>query len=124
MTATRRPQNLYRRYHAHVYFDADTVEQARALCRRAGETFGIRVGRVHCKPVGPHTRWSCQLIFDAAQFDSVIPWLEANRDGLTVFVHGDTGDDLADHTEHASWLGEPAPLNLDVFRGTTVNSKS
>ena len=27
-----------------------------------------------------------------------------------------TGDDLEDHTTHAAWLGEPATLNLDVFR--------
>ena len=35
---------------------------------------------------------------------------------LTVFVHGLTGDDLEDHTTHASWLGKPAKLNLEVFR--------
>ena len=35
--------------------------------------------------------------------------------GLTVLVHGLTGDDLADHTEHAAWLGEPVELDLSVF---------
>ena len=114
---TPRPQNLYDQYHAHVYFGPDTVAQARALCEQAGARFGLRVGRVHEKRVGPHPQWSCQLAFDRAQFDAVIPWLEQNRHGLTVLVHGLTGDDLADHTRHASWLGEPAVLNLAMFGG-------
>jgi len=127
---TRRPENRFQHYHAHVYFDADTVQQARALCSRAGEELSLRVGRVHCKRVGPHPHWSCQLAFDAAQFDAVIAWLDANRNGLDIFVHGDTGDDLADHTEHAYWLGRPARLNLEQFRqqaalaaGATKKSK-
>lgn len=114
---TPRPQNLYDQYHAHVYFGPDTVAQARALCEQAGARFGLRVGRVHEKRVGPHPQWSCQLAFDRTQFDAVIPWLEQNRHGLTVLVHGLTGDDLADHTRHASWLGEPAVLNLAMFGG-------
>jgi len=34
-------------YHAHVYFDADTIEQARALCEAAAEKFGVVMGRIH-----------------------------------------------------------------------------
>ncbi len=112
----QRPENLYTRYHAHVYFGPGTVEQARTLCEKAGALFGIAVGRVHEREVGPHPHWSCQLAFDRAAFDSVIPWLEEHRDGLDVFVHGLTGNDLADHTTHASWLGEPAALKLEMFR--------
>lgn len=111
-----RPQNNYPSYHAHVYFDKATLSTARQLCTRAGEQFGVSVGRFHQKPVGPHPRWSCQLAFDAAQFDELIPWLDRNRAGLTILVHGRTGDDLADHTEHASWLGEPVELNLSIFQ--------
>lgn len=111
-----RPRNVHERYHAHVYFDAATIEQARALCRAAAERFGAVMGRVHERRVGPHPYWSCQLAFDSRQFDTLIPWLDAHRDGLTVFVHGVTGDDLADHTAHASWLGAPAALDLSVFR--------
>jgi aromatic ring-cleaving dioxygenase len=74
------------------------------------------MGRVHERPVGPHPAWSCQLTFDAADFDRVIPWLEDHRGELDVFVHGQTGDDLADHTTHASWLGKAYELKLDMFR--------
>ena len=113
---TRRPENVYPNYHAHVYFDQATLEAARTLCADAGERFGVSVGRVHEKRVGPHPRWSCQLAFDASQFEELIPWLDQNRKGLSVLVHGLTGNDLADHTDHASWLGEPVELNLSFFK--------
>jgi len=113
----QRPRNLHAKYHAHVYFDDErTTEQARVLCEEASRLFGVVMGRVHQKLVGPHPHWSCQLAFDAAQFDRLIPWLDAHREGLNVLVHPSTGDSLADHTTHASWLGEPSELNLDRFR--------
>jgi aromatic ring-cleaving dioxygenase len=112
----RRPENLYPQYHAHVYFGPATVAQARQLCEEAGRELMVVVGRMHERLVGPHTRWSCQLAFDAAEFDQVIEWLEAHRNGLDIFVHGVTGDDFADHTAHAMWLGEENPLDLRMFR--------
>lgn len=112
---TKRPTNDYDRYHAHVYFEETSLEQASSLCEQAGELFGVKVGRVHQKLVGPHPRWSCQLAFDSNQFESIVPWLDDNRDGLSVLVHGLTGNDLKDHTDGASWLGNAIPLNLSVF---------
>ena len=109
------PQNIHERYHAHVYFDAVSADQARRLCADAGAELQVEVGRFHEKLVGPHPCWSCQLKFEAAAFADVIPWLDANRDGLTVFVHGVTGADYADHTDYAYWLGEAAELNLAMF---------
>ncbi len=104
-------------FHAHVYFDADTLDQARALCEQARDTFGIEMGRVHEKPVGPHPDWSCQLAFGPEKFADVVPWLALNRNGLTVFVHPETGDGLKDHTEHAMWMGQIRPLDASVFEG-------
>jgi len=111
----KRPQNLHERYHAHVYFDANTVEQARALCQGAADRFGVVMGRVHEKLVGPHPHWSCQLAFDSQQFDGLIPWLDEHRGGLDILVHAQTGASLEDHTTHAYWLGEPTELNLTHF---------
>lgn len=108
----KRPVNIHKGYHAHVYFDENSVEFAANLCREAGEKFGLRVGRVHEKLVGPHTRWSCQIIFSHKDFDRFIPWLDKHRQGLTVLVHGLTGDDLADHTDYAYWLGDSVDINL------------
>ena len=114
----------YDRYHAHVYFDAATLEQATQLCQTAGQTFEIAVGRIHKKLVGPHPHWSCQLTFNRHQFEDIIPWLENNRDGLDILVHGLTGNDLADHTDHATWLGNPSPLNLKIFRQSEVSTQA
>ncbi len=116
MRMTKRPENVYEKYHAHVYFDQDTLDAATKICTRAGELFGVAVGRVHQKNVGPHPRWSCQLAFDATQFDDLIAFLEDKRAGMTVLVHALTGNDLDDHTVHAAWLGEPVDLNLAMFQ--------
>jgi aromatic ring-cleaving dioxygenase len=45
-----------------------------------------------------------------------VPWLMLNRDGLTVLLHPETGDDLTDHTAHAAWFGAALPLRVEVFR--------
>jgi aromatic ring-cleaving dioxygenase len=102
-------------YHAHVYFDAADREQAQQLCEAAGREFGVTVGRIHDKPVGPHPRGSCQLAFGADKFAAVIPWLILNRNGLTVFAHAETGETLKDHTEHVLWLGPSETLNLSAL---------
>jgi len=103
-------------YHAHVYFDAASRDQAHKLCAAAGQRFTLTVGRMHDKPVGPHPRGSCQLAFAAEQFAEVVPWLIANRNGLTVFAHANTGDDLKDHTDHVIWLGPSETLDLNALK--------
>lgn len=102
-------------YHAHIYFDAATTAQARALCEEAARSFGVTMGRVHERCVGPHPRWSCQLAATPEQFTRLLPWLALNRDGLVVFAHPETGDDLADHRDHGIWLGTGLDLDLTIF---------
>ena len=110
-----------RGWHAHVYFAADTLDQARALCAAAAARFpALKMGRVHEKPVGPHPDWSCQLAFRAELFAEVLPWLALNRGGLSVFVHPVTGEDLIDHRDRALWLGSVRPLDLSVLPETSV----
>ncbi len=112
---SKRPENSFERYHAHVYFEAKTADQARNLCISAWQECHVGLGRFHQKPVGPHPRWSCQLSFDADEFERIVPWLDAHRNGLDILVHPLTGDALAEHTEHAGWLGEPVALNVEIF---------
>ncbi|KIC08294.1 4,5-dioxygenase [Leisingera sp. ANG-M1] len=102
-------------YHAHVYFDADTAAQARSLCQQAADQFGVSMGRVHERNVGPHPRWSCQLAASPEQFAELLPWLALNRGGLMVFAHPESGDDLADHRDHGIWLGTGLELDLSIF---------
>ncbi|RYG14174.1 MAG: 4,5-dioxygenase [Burkholderiales bacterium] len=113
---TQRPINVHKAYHAHIYFGPETAGQALALREAAGSALKVSVGRFHEKLVGPHPHWSCQLAFSHNEFDAVIPWLEAHRNGLDIFVHGLTGNDLEDHTTHAYWLGNPSRLDLSVFQ--------
>lgn len=103
-------------YHAHVYYDAATFDRAAELCQAVAERFGLAMGRMHRKPVGPHPRWSCQLTVPAFQLGDVVPWLMVAREGLTVFVHGVSGDDLYDHSALVLWLGESEPLQLSIFQ--------
>jgi DOPA 4,5-dioxygenase len=102
-------------YHAHVYYDGATRPQADALCKAAGQKFGVKIGRMHDNPVGPHPRGSCQLTVEVDQFAEVIPWLALNRNGLTIFTHPQTGNALKDHTEHVIWLGPSETLTLSAL---------
>lgn len=102
-------------FHAHIYYGKDTLEEARALREKAGKLFNLDLGRLHEKPVGPHLPWSCQLSVPNEKFAEVISWLALNRGRLDFFIHPVTGDDLADHTKHAMWLGKSYDLNLEIF---------
>ena len=102
-------------YHAHVYFDEQSIDGARRLCEEAQRRFGATMGRMHEKPVGPHPSWSCQLAFAPALFDQVVPWLALNRGPLIILVHPETGDHLRDHRDHALWMGQVMPLKLSIF---------
>jgi DOPA 4,5-dioxygenase len=105
-----------RDWHAHVYFDAATRDEAWALRERIEKKFDIQMGRFHEKPVGPHPRFSYQVHFRNEQLAPLISWLTLHRDGLTVLVHPNTGQDLEDHRERAIWLGPSEILKLDVLR--------
>ena len=104
-------------WHAHIYFDAITVEPARALREKIEKSFtDIVMGRFHERPVGPHPRFSYQVLFKNDQLAPILSWLALNRGALTVFVHPNTGEQLEDHRDRAIWLGEQVPLVLDVLR--------
>ncbi|MHA6263102.1 DOPA 4,5-dioxygenase family protein [Arenibacterium sp. CAU 1754] len=102
-------------FHAHVYYDAKTIDTARAVCQAAKAQLPVQMGRMHEKPVGPHPMWSCQLAFGPDDFAKVVMWLARNRQGLTVFTHPETGDELADHRDHAIWMGSMQQLDLSMF---------
>ncbi len=109
-------------FDAHIYYDETTVEQAKMLINAASENFALRVGHMHQKPVGPHPCWSCVLEFTPDVFDEIVPWLMLHRNGLTVLVHPDTGNDLQDHTDYALWMGAIKPLNLSILGSCHMHS--
>lgn len=107
---------MIRDFHAHIYFDPEQVEKARQLGAATKARFGVPEGHYHVRPVGPHPRGSCQLTVPAEQFGEVAQWLTLNRGPLTIFAHANTGDDLADHTQHVIWFGPSETLNLAMFQ--------
>ncbi|MEZ5659606.1 MAG: DOPA 4,5-dioxygenase family protein [Burkholderiaceae bacterium] len=104
-----------RSWHAHVYFDEASAEQAAAVCAAAGAQLPVTVGRLHRSPVGPHPRGSCQLEFAANDLRKVVDWLTWHRDGLTVFMHPNSGDELPDHRDRAIWFGASETLDLTAL---------
>ncbi len=102
-------------YHAHVYFDAEKREAAMALREEVVEKFDVDMGRWHERNVGPHPRWSYQILFAQELFSTLVPWLMLNRRGCTIFLHPNTGNDLEDHRDHPIWMGEMLDLKLEIF---------
>ena len=111
----RMSERAIRNFHAHIYFDADQLDRAQSLAEAARERFGVPVGRFHVQPVGPHPRGSCQLTVPPEQFGDFAQWIALNRDGLTIFAHTSTGDDVSDHTDHVIWFGASETLDLSVL---------
>jgi aromatic ring-cleaving dioxygenase len=105
-------------YHAHIYYDPQsTRERAARLRERVAAAFpAATLGRWHDALVGPHPQSMYQIAFPRELLAAFVPWLMLNRDGLTVLLHPETGDDYVDHTDHAAWFGAVLPLRLEMFR--------
>ena len=56
-----------------------------------------------------------QIIFKKDAFQSVVPWLMLNREGLDVLVHPLSNDEYDDHTINALWLGTPVALKIETL---------
>src|SRR6266446_993719 len=117
---------IIRHYHAHVYYDpASSRDRAARLRERVAAAFpDATLGRWHDALVGPHPQSMYQIAFPRTLLASFLPWLMLNRDGLTILVHPETGNDLADHTAHAAWLGGTLRLRLGVFRKVEAGGRT
>ena len=103
-------------WHAHVYYEPATREQAAWLRDQLAAGFPEAVlGRWHDRPVGPHAQAMYQVAFPPALFPRLVPFLALNRQGLTVLLHPETGRPRADHLAHALWLGPALPLDAGVL---------
>lgn len=63
-------------------------------------------------------------LFTPAQFGAFIPWLVIWRGPLSALVHPNTvagegtlesEEELRNHTQRATWLGDKVPLDLSMF---------
>jgi aromatic ring-cleaving dioxygenase len=103
-------------YHAHIYYAPNSNESAARLRTAIAQNFHGRMGGWHDVPVGPHPAAMYQFVFPVEEFARLVPWLMLNREGLTILVHPETNDAVADHSRHALWLGPALPLRLDILR--------
>jgi len=103
-------------WHVHVYYDAATKPTAEAV--RAGVAAALpdlKLGRMHDGPVGPHPMGSFQVLIPKDRFADAAAWFALNRQGLTVLLHPNTEDDLADHRDYPIWYGSAPKLNYEMF---------
>ncbi|HVC61794.1 MAG TPA: DOPA 4,5-dioxygenase family protein [Acetobacteraceae bacterium] len=103
-------------YHAHVYFDATTRPVAERLRDTIAGRFAVELGGFSVEPIGPHPVSQFNVIFQAGEFQNIVPWLMLNREGLDILVHPLTDDMVDDHSIYALWLGMPVKLKLDHMR--------
>src|SRR5437763_4576486 len=89
-----------RDFHAHLYYDAEEVEQAKQLAAAAQARFPVAVGHFHLRPVGPHPRGSCQLTVPTSLFGDLAQWLVLNRWPLTILANANIVEYIAIHSLH------------------------
>jgi aromatic ring-cleaving dioxygenase len=103
-------------WHAHVYYDpATTRDSAAALREDIAARFAVTLGRWHDVKVGPHPQAMYQIAFNNEVFADLAPYLALHRRGLTVLIHPNTANELADHRDHAMWFGAVLQLDLSVL---------
>ena len=100
-------------YHAHVYFSAATKPVAERLREKILANFKVEAGILADEARGPHPIPQFNIIFEAPEFQKLVPWLMFNRDGLDVLVHPLSESNYDDHSKLAMWLGTPVPLRLE-----------
>ena len=99
-------------YHAHVYYDEISRHAAEVLREEIAQRFAVKMGRWREEPVGPHPQAMYQVAFEPELFSAIVPWLLINRNNLDILIHPNTGTSLADHTNHALWMGNKLTLRL------------
>lgn len=105
-------------WHAHIYYDKDKTRDAAARLRaRIARDFpDLRIGGWHDESVGPHIASMYQVLFPPARYGAFVPWLQLNREGLSILVHPIAADAWTDHVVYGAWLGDRLPLNEPVLK--------
>ncbi|RMY67414.1 hypothetical protein D0863_07805 [Hortaea werneckii] len=104
-------------FDVHIYFLQTSPSEshfAQELWERIRREFPeLRIYRVWDKPIGPHPVAMFEVnLFTPEQFGAFVPWLVIHRGPLSVLLHPNTGDDVRDHTQLATWW----VMSADVVR--------
>lgn len=114
-------------FDVHIYFlqtDADETKFAHELWERVRREFPeLRIYKVWDKPLGPHPLAMFEVnIFTPEQFGAFVPWLVINRGPLSALIHPNTDDEERDHTQRATWMGQPLPISTKMFKKNKVTA--
>ncbi|WP_061939740.1 DOPA 4,5-dioxygenase family protein [Collimonas pratensis] len=108
-------------YHAHIYYEPENRTIAEVLhfrlseLTKPGDSSPIHfIGQLRDSKVIPHPIPQFVIHIAKENFEAVLPIIASS--GLRALVHPLSGDDLADHTISAQWIGEPLELELASFR--------
>lgn len=86
----------------------------------------LRIYTFFDRPVGPHPVAMFEVnLFTPAQFGAFVPWLVINRGPLSALIHPNTvkTEELRNHTQRATWLGERIPLDLRTLKLISEQAK-
>ncbi len=108
-------EHNFKTYHLHFYYNESNIEYAKSLGQEIKKLYQVELGRFHERPVGPHPMWSVQLTLDRSNLYDALSFSIQNREDLIFFIHPVSGDDLKDHTDYATWVGEKQELDLSIF---------
>jgi aromatic ring-cleaving dioxygenase len=105
----------FEKYHFHIYFESNQLNITKKMVEKLSKLDYPEIGRIWERPVGPHPTNSCQITIFKDNFHQMTEWFLNNRNGLSIFVHAVTGNDLIDHTDYVMWIGRSYELNIEFF---------
>ncbi|CAK3905719.1 MFS general substrate transporter [Lecanosticta acicola] len=105
----------------HIYFlpsNPTELAYATALHERIRREFPeLRIYELKPHPIGPHPVGMFEVnLFTPAQFGAFVSWLVIWRGPLSALIHPNTGSNERDHTQRATWMGQPYPLQTWMLR--------
>lgn len=105
----------------HIYYmqhNPTQVQFAKELHDRIKTEFPeLHINQYREKESGPHPVAQFEVdTFTPHETGALFCWLAVNRGPLSVLVHPNTSSAMRDHTEFASWMGTPYPLNSDILK--------
>ncbi|TDL23766.1 hypothetical protein BD410DRAFT_787043 [Rickenella mellea] len=105
----------------HIYYtqtNSQEAKYAKELHERVRREFPeLRIYKFWDRPIGPHPVAMFEVnVFTPHETGAFFSWLVVNRGPCSVLIHPNTGDPYGDHTERATWMGRPWPLNTDMMK--------
>ncbi|TFL05159.1 DOPA-like domain-containing protein [Pterulicium gracile] len=106
----------------HIYYMPSVpahAQYARELHERIRREFPeLRIYKFWENPVGPHPTAIFEVnTFSPHQTGALFGFLTVFRGPCSVLIHPNTDNAHKDHTELATWMGKPWPLNEDMLKG-------